>query len=76
DLDTGSRGLMHWRMRSFGDGVHSSQIVAAAQNASGVVWVRLDRLQPARALPHQLLSLARADLAIDFVAAAADRPSR
>jgi len=100
DLDTGSRGLMHWRMRNFGDGVHGSQIVAAAQNVAGVIWVRLDQLQstpapfstpsaipgltPAvppmhrnlRAMPHQLLSLARADLAIDFVAAGADRASR
>jgi hypothetical protein len=73
DRDSGSRGLMHWRMRTFGESVHGSQIVAAAQNVRGVVWARLDRLQGERAAPHQLLSLARADLAIDFVAAASDQ---
>jgi predicted phage baseplate assembly protein len=69
DLDTGARGLLHWRMRNFGEGVHDSQVAAAAQSIDGVVWVRVDRLEPARALPHELLSLARADLVLDFVAA-------
>ena len=44
DLDAGRRGLLHWRMRNFGDNVHGSQVVGAAQNVPGVRWVRLDRL--------------------------------
>jgi hypothetical protein len=105
DLDLGARGLMHWRMRNFGDGVHGSQILAAVQNVAGVRWVEIDRLQIAptlalaavprlsispaslaglsvggfgrvvppvrrslRARADQLLSLARAGLAIRFVA--------
>ncbi|MGZ5276542.1 MAG: hypothetical protein ACXWCU_11525 [Caldimonas sp.] len=45
DLDLGARGLMHWRMRNFGDGVHGSQILAAVQNVAGVRWVEIERLQ-------------------------------
>lgn len=44
DLDADRRGLLHWRMRNFGDNVHGSQVIGAAQNVSGVRWVRLDRL--------------------------------
>lgn len=44
DLDAGRRGLLHWRMRNFGDNVHGSQVIGAAQNVPGVRWVRLDRL--------------------------------
>ncbi len=44
DLDLGARGLMHWRMRTFGDGVQGSQILAAVQAVAGVRWVDLDRL--------------------------------
>ena len=47
DADIGSRGLMHWRRRNFGEGVHGSQLIAAAQNVSGVRWVRLERMAPA-----------------------------
>lgn len=112
DVDLGSRGLMHWRRRNFGDGVHGSQIIAAAQNVAGVRWVRLDRMALAtgialrspllaasslsalslsalslsplsltgfapalppsrrslRASSLQLLSLARSDLHLEFVA--------
>ncbi|MEO8525690.1 MAG: hypothetical protein ABI460_13285, partial [Caldimonas sp.] len=50
DLDLGARGLMHWRMRNFGDGVHGSQILGAVQNVTGVRWVEIDRLQIAPAL--------------------------
>ena len=50
DLDLGARGLMHWRMRNFGDGVHGSQILAAVQNVAGVHWVEIDRLQIAPTL--------------------------
>jgi hypothetical protein len=108
DLDLGARGLLHWRMRTFGDGVHGSQILAAVQAVAGVRWCEIDRLQLApaghplaatAARPHlplaaawpalssgalgravpasrrnlraqadDLLSLARAGLAIRFVA--------
>ncbi len=44
DLDAGRRGLLHWRMRNFGDNVHGSQVIGAAQNVPGVRWVRLDGL--------------------------------
>ncbi len=51
DIDLGARGLLHWRMRNFGDGVHGSQILAAVQNVAGVRWVEIDRLQLAPAAP-------------------------
>ena len=41
DADLGERGLMHWRMRSFGQAVHGSQIVGAVQRVNGVRWVEL-----------------------------------
>ncbi len=44
DLDAGRRGLLHWRMRNFGDNVHGSQVIGATQNVPGVRWVRLDRM--------------------------------
>ena len=55
DLDLGARGLMHWRMRNFGDGVHGSQILAAVQNVAGVRWVEIERLQLAP-IAHVLLA--------------------
>ena len=58
DLDLGSRGLMHWRMRNFGDGVHGSQVVAVAQNVVGVRWVQLDRLEFALPVAFTRLALA------------------
>lgn len=68
DLDLGARGLMHWRMRNFGDGVHGSQILAAVQNVAGVRWVEIDRLQlapvaHALAVASPALSIAPALLA-------------
>ena len=51
DIDLGARGLMHWRMRNFGDGVHGSQILSAVQNVAGVRWVEIDRLQLTPAAP-------------------------
>lgn len=45
DLDPGRRGLLHWRMRTFGEGVHGSQILGAVQNVHGVSWVDLTSLQ-------------------------------
>lgn len=41
DADLGERGLMHWRMRSFGQAVHGSQIVGTVQRVDGVRWVEL-----------------------------------
>ena len=62
DADIGSRGLMHWRRRNFGEGVHGSQLIAAAQNVPGVRWVRLERMAPAgsslRLAPRAISSLA------------------
>ena len=43
-----SRGLFSWQQRQFGDGVHGSQVVAAVQKVSGVIWVRLVALAVAR----------------------------
>lgn len=37
----GSEGLFGLKQREFGQGAHSSQIVAAVQNATGVTWVKL-----------------------------------
>jgi predicted phage baseplate assembly protein len=36
-----AQGLFSWQQRQFGQGAHGSQIVAAFQNVSGVVWVQL-----------------------------------
>jgi len=36
-----SCGLFSWQRRRFGEGVHGSQVVAAVQQVTGVVWVRL-----------------------------------
>ncbi len=66
DLDAGRRGLLHWRMRNFGDNVHGSQVCGAGQNVPGVRWVRLDRLAPSRAASLDLLTLQRRDLRIRF----------
>ena len=40
-----SRGLFSWQRRQFGESVHGSQVVAAAQNVPGVAWVRLTVLR-------------------------------
>ncbi|NML16833.1 hypothetical protein [Azohydromonas caseinilytica] len=94
DVDLGEHGLLHWRRRNFGDPLHGSQVIAAAQNVPGVRWVRLERMElapagagaglalrrplgasPAATPPsrrtlqvsaQQMLSLARADLALRF----------
>jgi predicted phage baseplate assembly protein len=54
-----SRGLFSWQLRQFGESVHGSQVVGAAQNVPGVSWVRLDALRPASATSMSL-SLASA----------------
>lgn len=77
-------GLLHWRQRQFGEGLHGSQVLAAVQRVSGVRWLRLDGLQAAtdtnppvpardglpqlRAAAHQLLGLRPAGLSLQFVA--------
>lgn len=77
-------GLLHWRQRQFGEGLHGSQILAAVQRVSGVRWLRLDRLHAAtdaskpvpardglpqlRAAAHQLLGLRPTGLSLQFVA--------
>ena len=66
DLDLGARGLMHWRMRNFGDGVHGSQILAAVQNVAGVRWVEIDRLQLAPAA-HTLVGGSALSIAPAFL---------
>ncbi len=43
-----SRGLFSWQQRQFGEGVHGSQVVAAVQQVSSVIWVRLTALAIAR----------------------------
>ena len=101
DVDPGRRGLLHRRMRNFGEGVHGSQVLGAVQNVRGVAWVKVVRLAYAasqaarffhvplllpaalrapaaperatlRAMPHEMLSLARRDLSIDFVRVGAE----
>jgi hypothetical protein len=39
-------GLFGLRNRQFGQGAHVSQVLAVVQQASGVVWVRVDAFQP------------------------------
>jgi hypothetical protein len=67
-VDSG-RGLFSWQRRRFGQGVHASQIVAAAQNAEGVHWVRLIGWPLQQALPcpdDRLFALAAADLTLSL----------
>jgi hypothetical protein len=47
DVDPRRHGLMHWRMRNFGDGVHGSQVLGAVQNVAGVAWAKLEEMSRA-----------------------------
>jgi hypothetical protein len=39
-----THGLFSWQLRQFGHSAHGSQVLAAVQNAPGVVWVELGSL--------------------------------
>lgn len=64
DGDLGERGLMHWRMRDFGQAVHGSQIVGAVQRVDGVRWVELRSF--ALDMPKLLLTPLTKPLALTF----------